>query len=172
MYPLKDLCSVSACLVSKWRRNNKRWVGSSLLSFVCCFVSWLLWQNKSTTWALSVGIVVILANIDVIQTPKCYMRSSEDVREDETLHYSGDNNIFFLCIQVVVSVGLQLGSKTDFFSAGQMESECSNFTSHSDYYCFCFVAGEWRKSTCHMHILQIFSKWLGLILIPGGYYWL
>lgn len=90
-------------------------MGSSLLSFVCCFVSCLVWQNKSTTQALSVGTVVILANTDVIQTPKCNMRSRGDVREDETLHYSGDNNTFFLCIQVVASVGLQLGSKTDFF---------------------------------------------------------
>lgn len=97
--------SLLPCCLHKEKDDEKR-VGSSLPSFVYCFVSCLLWQNKNTTQAWC-GIVGILVDIDVIQMPQCDMRSREDVRENETLHQSRYNNTI-LCIQEEFSVGLQL----------------------------------------------------------------
>ena len=47
-----------------------------------------------------------------------------------------------------------------------MTSECWNFTSHSFSF-FCFLAGEWSRSTGRLHILPACGCWLVLILYPG-----
>lgn len=65
--------SLLPCRLNK-EEDDKRWVSG----FVHFFVSCLLWQNKSTRQALSI--------IDVIQTPLCDTRGTEDAGEDENLH--------------------------------------------------------------------------------------